>query len=183
MRLYRVLPYLPGARRGQPGHPLFVPPSAGTSRIDNPDRYHPLYCADDPAGAVAEAFGWAASWGPGLLRGTPSLAGSVRALVTYEADEDALAVCDLDDAGRLVDLLLRPSQVVTRDRAVTQGWAGRVFDAGGFGGVRWWSYYDPRWGSLGLWQVSALKVVSRAALTIDHPAFVEAAAVLLRPLP
>ena len=181
-RLFRVLPYLPGARRGQPFHPMFVPPSTGSARIDNPDRYDTLYVSDAAAGAVAEAFGWRPVWAEPMLRGRPTMVGSVQALVEYEADDAALTVCDLDDAERLVVLALRPSQVVTRDRAVTQAWAARIFDGGGFAGVRWWSYYDPQWGSLGLWDVSALKVREVTVLTLDHLAVVEAAAVLNRPL-
>lgn len=150
--------------------------------MDNPDRYSSLYVGDSAAGAVAEAFGWAATWSRGMLRGHPSLLGSAQALVEYEADDAALSICDLDDARRLVVLALRPSEVVTRDRAVTQAWAAQIFDAGGFAGVRWWSYYDPRWGSLGLWDVGGLTVAQVTPLTLEHPAVVAAAAVLNRPL-
>lgn len=180
VRLFRVLPHVAGARRGQPFHPLFVPASTGSSRVDNPDRYRVLYVGDSAAGAVAEAFGWRPVWDQSMLRGRPGVPVSSQALVEYEADE--LSVCDLDDAQRLVVLALRPSQVVTRDRAVTQAWAARVFDGGGFAGVRWWSYYDPQWGSLGIWDVSGLRVREVTVLTLDHPAVIEAAAVLNRPL-
>lgn len=182
VRLFRVLPYLAGARRGHPFHPLFVPSSTGSGRVDNPDRYDVLYVGDSAAGAAAEAFGWLPTWDAGMLRGRPTIPGSVQALVEYEAADAALSVCDLDDAERLVVLALRPSQVVTRDRAVTQAWAARIFDGGGFAGVRWWSYYDPQWGSFGLWDVSGLRVREVSVLTLDHPAVVEAAGVLSRPV-
>jgi hypothetical protein len=104
----------------------------------------------------------------------------MRALVTYDLD-DAAAVCDMDDARRLVGLDLRPSQVVTRERAVTQGWGARIFERREFAGVRWWSYYDPQWGSFGLWDTSRLRVAGAEVLdSLDHPAFVEAADVLCR---
>lgn len=177
--LYRVLPYLETAATGRPGHPLHVPPASGANRIDNPGIYEPLYLGDDPLCAVAEAFGWAPRWSAGLLRGTPSLPGSVRALVTYDLS-DAARVCDLDDAGRLVELGLRPSRVVTRDRAVTQVWALEVFDSREFAGVRWWSYYEPDWGSIGLWDITPLTVSDVAVLTVDHPAFTAAAAAIVR---
>lgn len=177
--LFRVLPYLHGAGAGEPGHPMFVPPSTGSSRIGNPGVYEVLYVGDDPAGAVAEAFGWSPQWNGGLVRGSRAVPGSVRALVTYVLD-DAVPVCDLDNAPRLVELELRPSQVVTRDRAVTQAWALGVFHRGEFAGVRWWSYFDPRWGSFGLWDASALTVVEVKALSMDDPAVVEAARVLNR---
>lgn len=178
-RLYRVLPWLASAPRGAPGHPLFVPPKQGTGRVDNPERYQTLYLSDGPGGAVAEAFAWLQTWDAGMLRGPPSLSGSVQALATYELKEEG-RFCDLDDARRLLDFGIRPSQVVTRDRAVTQAWALRIFDAGGWAGVRWWSYYDPRWESHGIWATDLLDVVGTVALTLDQPAVAEAADVLSR---
>lgn len=177
--LYRVLPYVPDAAAGEPGHPLFLPRSAGAHRIDNPEAYDTRYLGDDPAGAVAEAFGWAPRWSAGLLRGTPALPGSVRALAGYELPDTA-TVCDLDDADRLVQLGLRPSRVVTRDRAVTQAWALALFQRDEFVGARWWSYCHPEWGSLGVWDVTMLTVTEVAKLTVDHPAFVAAAASIVR---
>lgn len=177
--LYRVLPYLESAAVGQPGHPLYVPPSTGANRIDNADAYDVLYLGDDSACAVAEAFGWAPRWTAGLLRGSPSLPGSVRALVTFHVD-DVPGICNLDDAPRLVALRLRPSRVVTRDRAVTQAWALELFRSGEFAGVRWWSYYDPDWGSIGLWDTTGVTVTDIVVLTPDHPAFTSAAMAINR---
>lgn len=177
--LFRVLPYLETAGNGEPGHPLHVPLSTGTNRIDNPDVYDTLYLGDDPSCAVAEAFGWAPRWNAGLLRGSRALPGSVRALVRYELADD-VQVCDLDDTSRLAGLGLRPSRVVTRDRTVTQAWARRLYDARTFAGVRWWSYYNPDWGSIGLWNTDALTVMDIAVLTVEHPAFVAAAGEITR---
>ncbi|MGQ0625014.1 MAG: RES family NAD+ phosphorylase [Sporichthyaceae bacterium] len=179
--LYRVVSSLLDARATAPGHALHVPASRGASRIDNPDRYHALYLGDDPLCAVAEAFGAQQVWTAGMFRGKPSLPGSVQALVTYRL-ADGAAVCDLDDAVRLVALGLRPSRVVTRDRAITQQWARRLYDGGSFAGVRWWSYYDPNWGSLGLWDIDALSVVDVEPLNADHRHVIAAADRILRPL-
>ncbi|MBN9608439.1 MAG: hypothetical protein BGO26_19615 [Actinobacteria bacterium 69-20] len=176
---YRVLPYLPAATDGEPGHPMFVPTSTGANRVDNPGAYDVLYLGDSPQCAVAEAFGWAPRWNAGLLRGSPALPGSVRALVAYDLGGHA-AVCDLDDADRLASLGLRPPRVVTRDREVTQAWARELFEGGQYAGVRWWSYYNPDWGSVGLWDSAALHVTDVVTLTVDHPAFVAAAAEIIR---
>jgi hypothetical protein len=47
--------------------------------------------------------------------------------------------------------------------------------------VSWWSYYDPRWGSVGLWDVSALELVAVDVLDeLDRPEIAEAADVLGR---
>jgi hypothetical protein len=69
---------------------------------------------------------------------------------------------------------------VTRDRQVTQSWALAIFQRQQFGGIRWWSYHDPRWGSHGVWETSKLELRSVEALTLDHAAVVEAAGVLNR---
>lgn len=175
-RLYRVLPWLQDAAPGEPGHPLFVP-GLDSGRIDNAESYATLYASDAPAGACAEAFGYLRAWGVSMLRGSPSLPGSVQALATYELG-DAAPVCDLDDARRLVDLGLRPSEVVTRDRSVTRRWAQRIFDQKRWSGIRWWSYYDPRWGSHGTWALDELDPVDVTPLSIDHPAVLEAADIL-----
>ncbi|GAC1544499.1 MAG: hypothetical protein NVS3B12_33260 [Acidimicrobiales bacterium] len=55
-----------------------------------------------------------------------------------------------------------------------------MFDAGEFVGVRWWSYYTPDWGSVGLWDIAALTVTDIVVLTIHHSAFVAAAAEVIR---
>lgn len=175
--LYRVLPWVPDAVPGEPGHPLFVP-SLNAGRIDNVEHYETLYASDAPAGACAEAFGYLRVWSESMLRGSPSLPGSSQALAVYELGDTP--ICDLDDAERLMRLGLRPSQVVTRDRSVTRTWALRIFEEGRWGGIRWWSYYDPRWGSLGVWSVDSVEVTSVVALSIDDAAILEAADILKR---
>lgn len=174
-----MFPWEPDARHGRPGHPLFVP-GTGAGRVDNPEHYDTLYLSDSEAGACAEAFAFLPVWGQSMLRGAPAVPGSFRAVATFELD-DEVDVCDLDDSPRLVELGLRPSEVVTRDRPVTQAWALRVFREGRWAGVRWWSYYDPRWGSHGIWSTDALRLEHAAGLTVDHPALLEAADALHRP--
>lgn len=176
--LYRVFPWLEGAGVGGPGHPTFVP-SFGAGRIDNPDSYLARYLSDGPAGACAEAFFFKSVWDTNMLRGLPTLRGSAQAIASFELDPGA-KICDLDDASRLVELDLRPSQVVTRDRTVTQTWALRLFRERRWAGIRWWSYYDPRWGSHGVWDAGALDLREVEPLSLDHPAITEAADVLNR---
>jgi RES domain-containing protein len=114
-------------------------PPQGGGRLDNPDLFQVLYLSDSAAGAIAEA-----------------------------------AVCDLDDARQLLELDLRPSQVVSRVYQTTRSWARRIYTAGqpGVGrwsGVTWWSYYDPRWKSYGLWETDRLRHEAVEALNLDHP--------------
>lgn len=180
MRLYRVFPWLAAAEERAPGHALFVPRPQGAGRVDNPGRYETLYLSSDPAGAVAEAFGNLRRWTPRMLL-APALPGSVKALGTYELPDDA-PIFDLDDARALAGLGLRPSQVVTRAREVTQAWALAIFEQRRWIGVRWWSYYEPRWYSYGLWDLGEVTVEAVVPLSLDDPAVTETANVLNRSL-
>lgn len=179
MRVYRVLPWLESARLGEAGHPLYVSPRQVAGRLDNPDHYRVLYLAEDPVAAVAEAFGSFELWTPAMLSGPPALPGSVQALATYECP-DELSLLNLDDANALLEWGLRPSEVVTRDRAATRAWALRVYESRRFAGVRWWSYYNPDWGVMGIWDSARLDVVATERLEVDSGALGEARATLMR---
>lgn len=166
MRLYRVLPFEPGAAPEDPGGVFFRPPG-GKNRADSPaGEYRCLYVADTPSGAIAEAFGRFDLWDEALLAAlpaTPMLPGSRFALATFELADDA-AIYNLDDARNLLDLDLRPSQVVTRDRVVTQQWASEVHARANYKGVGWWSYYDANRRSIALWDIGSLTVIDTPQL-------------------
>ena len=68
----------------------------------------------------------------------------------------------------LQNLKVRPSRVITRDRAVTQSWALKVFKGGKSAGISWWSYYNPDWSCVGLWDLSKLKTTHIDALGLDN---------------
>jgi hypothetical protein len=178
MRLYRVFHHLPNARITASAGALYVP-SQGAGRLDNPEVYKVLYLGDSPAGVVAEVFGRRYQWEPGMFRGLPMLPGSAHALATYEVP-DQYAICDLDDPHQLIEVELRPSRVITRDYEVTQAWALDLYRRGRWSGVRWWSYYDSRWMSIGLWDLTSIQCVETAPLTLEHPAVLEASSVLGR---
>jgi hypothetical protein len=176
-RYYRVHPWLPSAADGEPGNGLYVHPHQGSGRIDNPDHYRVMYLADSPAGAVAEAWNNNAVWDDDLLAGPRHLAGSVMAISTYSA---SATVLDLNEAETLLELGLRPSRVVTRNKSLTQAWALAIFQTRDVSGVRWWSYHDPDWGSLGLWKHVAVQLLLTEQLASSHPAVIEAASILSR---
>jgi hypothetical protein len=176
--LYRVFPYLPDAGLTEPGGALYRPP-AGGGRIDNPDFYSVLYLGDSAAGAVAEAFGRFPEWTPAILVGSPSLSQSVRALACYHLP-DEVRVCDLDDPKRLITLGLKPSDVVSRDYARTRAWARGIYERGEWAGIRWWSYYDSRWASFGLWAIEQLILEEVKMLTLGDAALRDAAHTIIR---
>ena len=174
-----MVPWLATAKDGEPGHPLYVSPRQTAGRLDNPDLYRVLYLAASPSAAVAEAFGSFELWTPAMFGELPTLPGSRRALATYEIPTE-IPILDLNDAKALVEWSLRPSEVVSRDRGLTQGWARRIFGSGHFAGVRWWSFYNPDWISLGLWDYTLIKVTAVDPLVSGSPAFEEARLTLMR---
>jgi len=176
--LYRVLPYLPNVPNDEPGGALYVPPQGG-GRVDNPDVYAVLYAGSVEAGAIAEAFGRFPEWSEAILQGSPALPGSSRAVARYRLDE-SVPICNLDDPSQLIGLGLRPSDVVSRDYRKTRDWARRIFQQGVWAGVCWWSYYDPRWSSFGLWALDRLKLEDIRILSLDDAAVTEAARTLSR---
>ena len=176
--LFRVFPYLAGAKTDEPGGALFVRQPQGTGRVDLPGL-RVLYLSSSPAGAIAEVFAPLAVWEPRMFT-SPTLPQAPRSLGRYELAADA-KILDLDDPEALRALGLRPSEVVTPDRAVTQRWAKRVVDERRWDGVRWWSFYDARWYSYGLWERRHLTLLGVEPLSLGHAAVVEAARLLRRP--
>lgn len=179
-RYYRCTWFDPAATApDEPGHPLYVYPRQGHGRVDDPEHeYLVLYVGGDRAGCVAEVFGDFAVWTGALLDRPPAMPDAFRAVVEYDLD---VTLCDLDDPARLVELGLRPSQVVTHDRATTQRWARHIHDLGTFDGISWWSRRDPRWTSCGIWEYASARVEDVTVLSdLDDPVVAEAASVLLR---
>lgn len=165
------------AHPGAPGHATFVR-NTGAGRIDNPDLYRVLYVGDSPAGAAAEAFGRYPEWTPEMFLGRdpPGSRYGIAAMALART-----RLIDLDDPNELALRELRPSRVVSRDRPTTHAWARTIFGEGSWGGIRWWSRYDSRWASMGIWDLRAVRVQGPVEpLHPAHPAVVEAAEVLAR---
>lgn len=180
--VYRVTAWRPDARRGEPGHAAFSPRSAqGGGRVDNPDLYATTYLSSTAAGAVGEVFGYHERWDDTMLDAGFAGPGTRYALLrfTVKADE----VLDLDDPRNLLDRNLRPSRVVLTDREVTQAWARSIYLENSWTGASWWSRWDARWTSYGVWADDHLRAVGHPVpLHIDHDAILEAAQVLNRRL-
>lgn len=185
IRLWRVMPWLPDAEPGQPGHPLYVDPSRqGKGRADNPRHYQALYLSESDRGAVGEAFGNLAVWSQEMFT-VPGLDGASRALATLEADPPP-DVLDLDQASVLVELGVKPTDVVGRDRERTQEIALSVWLENRWQGLRWWSWWRPIWYNQILWAPLddadpwPLTVVDVEPLHLQHPAVRSAAEMLRR---
>lgn len=147
----------------------------GEGRHDNPARYGCLYVADRPLSCVVEQLARfrGQRLAPGLLRRR----GLPLALAGIELRADA-PLLDLDDPAVLRREHLRPSQVATRHRDVTQQHATTLFDRHPDAiGLRWWSTWEASWANVTLFDraAGALRVREVHDLDVDDPAVVEAA--------
>lgn len=177
----------PTLRAADLGHPSFVPVERQRhGRFDNNTSYAGLYLASSPVAAVAETFHDDEIWlHEEIVR--PSAHGAPRCLVSYQVTEGA-TFFDFDDAGTLLGLGLRPSEIVGRDRDRTQRIArdlwGRRDDLG-IAGLTWWSYVRPQWAITMAWSELAprrfaLEPVAVEPLTPEHPAVIAASQELMR---
>ncbi|WP_420813457.1 RES domain-containing protein [Leifsonia flava] len=141
---------------GTSGHPDYLHRPQGGGRADNANEYDTWYYALTPEAAVGEVFGEFAEWSDEMFD-VPYLPSGRRALAAYEIP-DLLRFIDLDDARNLVDRGLRPTQVVSKNLGVTQGWAMDVFrernsnGAPRWDGLRWWSFWRPNWTVFARWR-------------------------------
>ena len=179
MLLYRVFPYLPTASKGQPGHPLHVHPAQGKGRWDNPGSYLAWYMAFEVAGAVGETFADISTWRDEMFE-FPALPGSRKALGFYELPDD-LPYVDLDDAATLVELAMRPTQVIVRNRPYTQAKALSIYQQKKWSGIRWWSFHRPQWRVICLWDIDP-KCDHVEDLDTSHIAVSDAGRTLSKPI-
>lgn len=184
MRLFRCYPRIPGARRGKPGHWSYVPTPQLHGRWDNSDLYESWYFSRSQIGAIAESFYNKRRWIPEVFL-TPTGVPRVIAEFTFSGSPQL----DLDDAATLVKLGIRPSDVVVQDLGTTQNIARRIYEQRSEtrSGISWWSSQLPSESSVVLWgsggePPAGLSLVGIQPLSIDHPAVVEAASKLYRPL-
>jgi hypothetical protein len=178
--LWRLLPWRHEASLTESGGALWFPREwQGAGRHDNPDLYGCLYVSESPVSVVAEAL--APFRGTGALsRAMLTRAGLSLALARLELDEGS-HVLDLDDPRVLAKARLRPSQVATGMRTVTQAYAARLFDEHpSILGVRWWSTLEASLANVTLYDraASCLKLGEVALLTLEHLAVREASELL-----
>ncbi|MGH9256506.1 MAG: RES family NAD+ phosphorylase [Vicinamibacterales bacterium] len=158
MEIFRVFDWDGTSRGRSPGGPLFVPRlRQGAGRHDAPEKYGAWYGSRSAVSAVAESIQFLR--GHALADSDFQRAGGAnKALVGLWLD-DALRLVDLDDPSQLAARHLRPSQVATLRRTVTQRIAVSMFDEGA-GGLSWWSILEAEWTNMTLFYERALPYVS-----------------------
>jgi hypothetical protein len=177
--LYRIFPYLASAKKGEPGHALYVHPDQGKGRWDNPAWYLAWYMAQESTSAVGEVFAGVGTWRDEMFV-FPQIRGARRALGVYRLPDD-LPYVDLDDAQTLVQRKMRPSQVVERNRPYTQGKALEIYQEKEWTGIRWWSFHRPQWRVWCLWDIDP-ECEDVQELDVSHVSVRDAATVLAKPI-
>jgi hypothetical protein len=175
--LYRVFPMLPGAAPTQDGGPLYVDRSLqGSGRHDNPNVFAVLYASRQPESAVAERVKWfqGRTLTDDHLRRADGRSYALAALDDRGLD----GVVDLDDPRELLRLGVRPSQIATHARSVTQGIAMTIFEEGR-AGLGWWSTIEASWPNVTLFverSIDRLVVAGEPEpLSVHHTMVVAAA--------
>lgn len=152
--LYRVFPYDKSAAPNDRGGALYVPDPAD-GRIANPELYGELYLAGSPNAAIAERFGRFARWRKEAFQPKNGLP---FALAHYRLST-AARICDLDDVATLQAYgIVRPTDVTTPQRRISQSWARRIFKSRHWDGICWWSHYHPTYRVYGIWATGKLSV-------------------------
>jgi len=135
--------------------------------------------ASEAVSAIGESFAHIATWRKEMFA-FPHIPGSRRALGVYEVAVD-LAYVDVDDPRLLLELGVRPSQEVERNRPYTHALALRIHQPGSFKGIRWWSCHRPQRRVWCSWETDAT-VADVVELTIGHVAVNGAAGTLVKPI-
>lgn len=179
-RLWRVFPWDPAAADGERCSLTYVPATQGQGRFDLPGRPGGvMYCSETPEHAVGEMI---QHYRGHLLDEADLRVGGHRLALVHLGLPRRVRdrVLDLCDPAVLARLGARPDETASNDRKVTQRIASRIHGAGD-AGLRWWSALTGDWHTVALFRdrlVPAPTYGPPDALTIDHPAVVEAARVL-----
>jgi hypothetical protein len=174
--LYRCFAWNERARDRDSDGPLWFPRVyQGEGRHDNPDLYGCLYLSDHVLSPLVEQL--ARFRGQRLIPSVLRRRGLPLALAELELADRAELV-DLDDPTVLRRETLRPSQVATRQRSITQPQARLLHERHPrAAGLRWWSVYEALWMNVTVFDraASQLRLVAVRSLAVDDPALVEAA--------
>jgi RES domain len=177
--LHRCFAWDRRAAPDQEGGPLWLATAyQGGGRHDNPESFGCLYLATSAPSALVEQL---APFRGSVLR--PEFLvrrGLPLGLAEIELADDA-ELLDLDDPGTLRANALRPSQVATRRREVTQPQALELYRRHErAAGLRWWSTFESLWTNVTLFDRAAplLRLVDVRRVDVNDQALREAADLL-----
>ena len=187
---WRVFPWDPAARPGEPYTPQYLLPAGAQTggRFDLGDSPVLYLALDDPAHALAEVLQYLRGRlevRDAHLRRRDRASGRYLQLAlveTWLADGTYDALPDLGDPATLLRLGVRPDELASRDRAVTQRISRALAADHGVPGFRWWSAFSGDWHVavlfMGRVDPLAVRYGKPAPLHLHHPVVNPAAAEL-----
>lgn len=183
MTVYRCFAWDERAADADPDGPLWFPrPLQGDGRHDNPDRYGCLYVSEREVSTVVEQL--ARFRAQHLIESMLWRRGLPLAIAEIEISARARLI-DLDDPAVLADRGLRPSQVASRNRTLTQAQARLIHEKDSkTDGLLWWSMFEATWINLTLFDRARrqLRLIGVRRLSVTDPLVREAAEFLgMRP--
>jgi hypothetical protein len=136
---WRVFPWDPAVKPGEPFSPSYIYPHHGSGRFDVAGKLV-VYLAETPAHAVAEKL----QRFRGQRIDRKDLIESGKPLALVAGDIGTIALADLCDPAVLVKHDIKPDVLASRDIMKTQRIAVQLHDAG-YAGLRWWSALSGDW--------------------------------------
>jgi hypothetical protein len=178
--LWRAFPWDAAAAAGDQFSPLYIQPGQTSARFDLHDRPPVLYLGESPDHALGELLqgfrGRAIGTAHLKSRGFPLALVEVGVLKSVAQD-----LVDCNDPAALERHHLRPDEMASHDRSVTQAIARWLHDSG-VPGFRWWSALTGAWHSTVLFidrvPATKLEVGEPELVTLAHPALARCAAML-----
>lgn len=174
---WRVFPWDPAAKPGEPFSSSYIYPNQGSGRFDLRDPAVPvLYLAETAVHAIAEKL----QRFRGQRLDRHDLKESGRALALVECKIPSMAkIVDLCDPAVLVKHAIRPDVLASRDFRNTQTMA-RALHQQGYRGLRWWSALSGDWHTIVLFMDriggSDIEYGKPEVITLTHPLVKEATA-------
>jgi hypothetical protein len=168
---WRVFPWDPAAKPGEPFSPSYINPNQGSGRFDVADKLV-VYLGETAVHAIAEKL----QRFRGQKIDRKDLIESGRTLALVECELGAITLADLCDPQVLVKHDIRPDTLASREIAKTQAIASRLLKAG-YDGLRWWSALSGDWHTIVAFG-GKIAYKQPEQLTLQHPAVRDASAAL-----
>jgi hypothetical protein len=168
---WRVFPWDPAAKPGEPFSPSYIYPNQGSGRFDVAGKLV-VYLAETQIHAIAEKL----QRFRGQKIDRKDLIESGRTLALVECALGKIKLADLCDPAVLVKHDIRPDVLASREITKTQAIAVALARAG-YGGLRWWSALSGDWHTVVVFE-GTIEYGTPEPLTINHQAVQDASAAL-----
>lgn len=168
---WRVFPWDPAAKPGEPFSPSYIYPKQGSGRFDVSGKLV-VYLAETAVHAVAEKL----QRFRGQKLDRKDLRESGRDLALVECTSNIPKIADLCDPRVLAKHGIAPDVLASREITRTQAIAAAL-QKEGYAGLRWWSALSGDWHTIVVFE-GRIEYAEPEALTTGHKAVQEAAAAL-----